>query len=69
MGKADRVKVRDVVARLEADSWYRSRQRGDHRQYKHPTKHDTVTGPGHWNDDLPAGTLRSILRQAGLLDK
>ncbi|MCO6454593.1 MAG: type II toxin-antitoxin system HicA family toxin [Pirellulaceae bacterium] len=41
----------------------------DQRQspaFKHPTKPGRVTIAGHLNDDLPPGTLNSILRQAGL---
>lgn len=30
---------------------------------------DVVTVPGNWNDDLPAGTLKSILSKAGLEKK
>jgi predicted RNA binding protein YcfA (HicA-like mRNA interferase family) len=40
--------------------------RGSHRQYKHPTKPGRVTVPGKMSDDLPAGTLGSVLKQAGL---
>jgi predicted RNA binding protein YcfA (HicA-like mRNA interferase family) len=40
--------------------------RGGHRQFKHPTKPGRVTVSGKLRDDLPPGTLNSILRQAGL---
>ena len=39
---------------------------GSHRQLKHPTKSSRVTVAGKPNDDLPLGTLNSILKQAGL---
>jgi predicted RNA binding protein YcfA (HicA-like mRNA interferase family) len=42
------------------------RTRGSHRQYKHPSKPGRVTLAGHPNDDLPPGTLNSVLKQAGL---
>jgi len=42
------------------------RTRGDHRQYKHPTKLGLVTVSGHRNDDVHPKTLNSILTQAGL---
>jgi predicted RNA binding protein YcfA (HicA-like mRNA interferase family) len=32
------MKVRQVIKRIEADGWRLVRQRGSHRQYKHPTK-------------------------------
>jgi predicted RNA binding protein YcfA (HicA-like mRNA interferase family) len=35
-------------------------------QYKHPTKAGMVTIPGNRNYELAAGTLNSILKQAGL---
>ena len=58
------MKVRDVVKLLESDRWILVRQRGSHRAYKHPSKPMVVTFPGHPNDDLPIGTLKSILRKA-----
>lgn len=60
------MKVRDIIRRSENDGWYLVRTRGSHRQYKHPTKPGLVTIPGHPNDELAPGTLRSILRQAQL---
>ena len=51
---------------LEHDGWYLARTRGSHRQYKHDTKTGLVTVPGKPNDELGAGTLNSILKQAGL---
>jgi predicted RNA binding protein YcfA (HicA-like mRNA interferase family) len=60
------VKVRDVIKMIESDGWRWKVTRGSHRQYKHPTKPGRVTVPGHPRDDVAAGTLRSILKQAGL---
>jgi predicted RNA binding protein YcfA (HicA-like mRNA interferase family) len=60
------MKVRDVVFRLEADGWQLVRQKGSHRAFKHPRKPMVVTVPGNWDDDLPVGTLKSILRKAEL---
>jgi len=60
------VKVREVIAMVEADGWHRVRQRGSHRQYKHPTKQGLVTIAGHPGDDMAAGTINSVLKQAGL---
>ena len=51
---------------LERDGWYLSRQRGSHRQYKHPKKLGLVTIAGKPNDDLAPGTLNSIFKQAGM---
>jgi predicted RNA binding protein YcfA (HicA-like mRNA interferase family) len=60
------MKVRDVIKLLEDDGWYLVRTRGDHRQFKHPTKRGKVTVPGHLRDDLAPGTLNSVLTQVGL---
>jgi predicted RNA binding protein YcfA (HicA-like mRNA interferase family) len=60
------VKIREVIKLIEADGWVLVRTKGSHRQYHHPEKPGTVTVPGKPSDDLSAGLLNSILRQAGL---
>ena len=60
------MKVSEVLKLLREDGWYRVRSRGGHRQFKHPTKPGRVTVSGKLSDDLPPGTLNSILKQAGL---
>jgi predicted RNA binding protein YcfA (HicA-like mRNA interferase family) len=60
------VKVRDVIADLEADGWRLIRTRGSHRQFRHATKPGTVTVAGKPSVDVPVGTLGSIWKQAGL---
>jgi predicted RNA binding protein YcfA (HicA-like mRNA interferase family) len=59
------VKVRDVIAEIEADGWRLVRTRGSHRQFRHPTKPGTVTVAGKMSVDVPVGTLASIRKQAG----
>jgi predicted RNA binding protein YcfA (HicA-like mRNA interferase family) len=59
------VDSREVIRRIEADGWRQVRQRGSHKQFKHPTKPGLVTVPSP-KKDIPAGTLRSIARQAGI---
>ncbi|MCZ8280395.1 MAG: type II toxin-antitoxin system HicA family toxin [Acetobacteraceae bacterium] len=56
---------RDVIRALKADGWAQVAHRGSHVQFKHASKPGRVTVP-HPERDLPAGTLRSIERQAGL---
>jgi len=58
------VKIRDIIKLIEEDGWYLVTTKGSHRQYKHPTKAGRVTVAGHLNDDLAAGTLNSVLKQA-----
>jgi predicted RNA binding protein YcfA (HicA-like mRNA interferase family) len=63
------VKVRDVIRLIEADGWRHVRTTGSHRHYKHLSKPNVVTVPGHLGDEMPKGTLKSIFRAAGLEDK
>ncbi len=58
------MKIRDVIKLIEADGWYLVTIKGSHRQFKHPTKSGRVTIAGHPNDDLAAGTLSSVVKQA-----
>lgn len=60
------MKVRDVIRLLMDDGWVQVSQKGSHRQFQHPTKPGKVTVPGKLSDEQALGTLRSILRQAGL---
>ena len=60
------MKVRDVIKLIEADGWYFLRQRGSHRQYRHATKPGKVTVAGKPSEEMAAGTLGSIFRQAGI---
>ena len=61
------MKVKELKELIEADGWVMVRQSGSHQQYKHPFKKGLVTISGHKpSDDVPAGTLNSVLKQAGL---
>ena len=40
------MKVRDVTKRIRADGWYYVGSRGDHHQFKHPSKPGKVTVKG-----------------------
>lgn len=60
------MKVKELIAALEADGWILVRTRGSHRQCRHPTKAGTVTVSGKPSVEVPPGTLNSALRQAGL---
>jgi predicted RNA binding protein YcfA (HicA-like mRNA interferase family) len=59
------MKVRQVIRLVEDDGWRLARQHGSHRQFKHASKPGRVTIAGNDGDDVKAGTLASILRQAG----
>jgi predicted RNA binding protein YcfA (HicA-like mRNA interferase family) len=56
----------ELIAVLEKFGYLRVRQRGSHVRLRHPasSEHKPVTVPLH--DSLARGTLRSILRDAGI---
>jgi predicted RNA binding protein YcfA (HicA-like mRNA interferase family) len=58
------MKVRDAIKLIESKGWKYIRTTGSHRHFKHPSKPLVVTVPGQPGDDLPIGTLKSILRAA-----
>jgi predicted RNA binding protein YcfA (HicA-like mRNA interferase family) len=61
------MKVIDLIKLIEKDGWLLDRQKGSHRQYKHPVKKGLITISGHKPSDEGAkGTLNSILKQAEL---
>ncbi len=57
---------RKIIKLLKADGWQFMVATGSHHHFKHGSKPGKVTVP-HPKKDLPVGTVRSILRQAGLL--
>ncbi|MDH2638210.1 type II toxin-antitoxin system HicA family toxin [Acinetobacter baumannii] len=59
------MKSLDLIKMIEADGWYEVRVTGSHHHFKHPNKRGLVTIP-HPKKDLPNGTVKSILKQAGL---
>jgi predicted RNA binding protein YcfA (HicA-like mRNA interferase family) len=60
------MKIRDLLKLLEHNGWRLVRIKGSHRQFKHSVKHGTVTVAGKPGLDVPIGTLKSILKSAGL---
>lgn len=60
------MKVRDLIRLPEADGWRLRATRGSHRQFKHPDKGLVVTVPGQSGKDVPIGTLKAILKSAGI---
>ena len=60
------MKVREAIALIERDGWYRIKSKGGHRQYKHLAKPGRVTVPGQMSAELDKKTEKSILKQAGL---
>jgi predicted RNA binding protein YcfA (HicA-like mRNA interferase family) len=56
---------REIIRRLRDDGWFEVAHVGSHKQFKHATKPGRVTVPAP-RKDVPAGTLRSIEKQAGI---
>lgn len=54
-----------LIKMLEDDGWLPVRIKGSHHHFKHPTKAGLVTVP-HPKQELPVGTVNSVLKQAGL---
>lgn len=61
----DKLKTKTVIEMLKDDGWYLDRQKGSHRQFKHPTKKGTVTINGKPNEVQGQMLLNSIFKQAG----
>ncbi|OHD65134.1 MAG: addiction module toxin, HicA family [Spirochaetes bacterium RBG_13_51_14] len=56
---------KEILRVLEEDGWYLSRQKGSHRQYKHPVKKGLVTIAHHGvTETIGPKMLKSILKQA-----
>ena len=59
------MKSAEVVKLITASGWVLVRTSGSHHHFRHPLKPGLVTIP-HPKKDLPVGTLKSILKQAGI---
>lgn len=62
------MRIRDVIKLIEADGWRLARTKGSHRHFKHPFKVGLVTIAGRPDLDLHPKTLKSILKQAGIME-
>lgn len=60
-----RMDSRAVIKQLEEAGWNEVRQKGSHKQFKHPKNPNLVTVP-HPKKDLPIGTLKRIERDSGI---
>ena len=58
-------KVKEVINLLREDGWIEMYTKGDHRQFKHPTKKGKVTVRGKPSETLDQFLLNSIWKQAG----
>lgn len=61
---------KEIIKLIEKDGWYLIRQKGSHRQYRHPHKKGLVTIAHHGvTKTVAPKMLKSILRQAELDDR
>ena len=60
------VKVSLIIKKLIEKGWYIDRQKGSHRQFKHPEKSGVVTVNGKLSDDTWGFELKSIENQSGI---
>ncbi|MBC7264075.1 MAG: type II toxin-antitoxin system HicA family toxin [Chloroflexi bacterium] len=63
--KLPSVQARQVIKVLEALGFQRIKQSGSHATYRHPNGRWTIVSI-HPSKTIPKGTLRKILRDAGL---
>ena len=65
MGRLPVFKPREVVALLQGLGFEQVRQRGSHRQFRHPDGRGT-TVPDHGGRDISPSLLRKIAQDIGL---
>jgi predicted RNA binding protein YcfA (HicA-like mRNA interferase family) len=65
VGNLPTLKPREVAALLEARGFVEVRQRGSHKQYRHPDGRGT-TVPFHPSYDISPTLLRKIAKDIGL---
>ena len=56
----------EAIRKLRRDGWFLDRIQGSHHMLQHPVKTGTISVPVHPGRDLAPGTLRKIIRDAGL---
>lgn len=59
------ITARELARALAKAGFILSRQRGSHQIYRHSTTGKRISVPVH-SGDMPHGTMRKILRDAGL---
>ncbi|MBX7132344.1 MAG: type II toxin-antitoxin system HicA family toxin [Fimbriimonadaceae bacterium] len=57
--------AREVVDAIEQAGWRKDRQKGSHAVFKHDDRSGRIVVPMH-QGDLPKGTVRDILKKAGI---
>ena len=60
------LRAREVVRILEKAGFVQWRQKGSHLTMYRESDHRALTVPVHFSRTVPKGTLRAIIKQAGL---
>lgn len=60
------MKSTELFKRLKKAGWEELRQTGSHKIMKHPSKSKTISVTWHGSKEVPTGTAKKILKQAGL---
>ena len=61
------MKPKTFIKLIEKHGWYFARQRGgSHKIFKHPDKAIHLSVPVHGNRDIPEGTWKQLLKDAGI---
>ena len=58
--------MKEIIALLEANGWKYVGTKGDHRKFYKDGARRPIIVAGKMSDDLPEGTLSSIIREAGI---
>jgi len=58
-----------LIKMVQKDGWHIVRTKGSHHHFKHPRKNKKEGACNHSasKKDIPIGTVKSILKQAGVL--
>ena len=61
------LKPQEIVRILENLDFVEVRQKGSHKQFRHPTRAGKTTVPVHGSKDVPLPVLKSIEKQSGVV--
>lgn len=59
-------KVNELLRIIKRDGWYLYRHGKNHDLYRHQSKKGQLTIPRHGSKEVAKGTLKSVLKKAGL---
>ena len=60
------MKSSEFLKLLKVHGWFVIRQSGSHMYLKHPVNTKMLTFPYHGSKEIKKGTMRSILKDAGI---